>query len=142
MFFLPFFYIALLIAFFVFASSISWVFKLYFFAINAATLVAYFIDKGRAQCDERRIPEITLHAMCLLGGVTGAELGRTFARHKTRKLSFRLVILLGMFEMLTIAMLMTGHVVQAPANGKPATAQVAGSHPAHPHRSAHHESNG
>lgn len=82
--------------------------KVLFFGLNVATVFAYFIDKGRAIRDEYRIPEMALHAMCLLGGAPGAEIGRRFANHKTRKLSFRLVIVLGMLEIMTVGAFSAG----------------------------------
>jgi uncharacterized membrane protein YsdA (DUF1294 family) len=59
--------------------------------MRLACFVAYGVDKHRAVTGGRRIPEHTLHAMAFLGGRPGALLGQRRFRHKTRKLSFRLV---------------------------------------------------
>ena len=136
---LGFFYLALLLLFGVTYACDNWFIKLYFLGINAATIVAYFVDKGRAIRDERRIPEATLHALCLLGGAPGAELGRTFARHKTLKFSFRVVIFIGMSEILMAVALMEGHSVPiktAPVEQTAASTQR--THHVH-HHAAHHE---
>lgn len=117
-------------------SEVPFIFKIYFFAINIATVVMYFVDKGRAIRDERRIPEAVLHGMCLLGGAPGAEIGRRFARHKTLKLSFRLVILLGMMILMPVCGLMSGH--SAPAKSAVA-AQPQTNHVHHHKTATHHE---
>ena len=62
-------------------------------AINAATFVAYWIDKRAAQASERRTPEATLHLLELLGGWPAAWLAQRFLRHKSRKESYRFVFL-------------------------------------------------
>lgn len=83
-------------------SSAAWYLKLYVFGVNLATMAMYFIDKGRAQRDEWRIPENTLHLMSLIGGAPGAVIGRTFANHKTRKPVFMAIIVLGLVEWIFI----------------------------------------
>ena len=59
--------------------------------MSLVTFAAYGFDKRRAQRDGRRVPEKTLHLMALLGGWPGAWAGRKTFRHKTQKLSFRIV---------------------------------------------------
>ncbi len=59
--------------------------------MSLITFVAYGFDKRRAQNDGRRVPEKTLHLMALLGGWPGALMGQRVFRHKTQKLSFRIV---------------------------------------------------
>ena len=59
--------------------------------MSLACFVAYGVDKHRAVTGGHRIPEHTLHAMAFLGGWPGALLGQRQFRHKTRKLSFRIV---------------------------------------------------
>jgi uncharacterized membrane protein YsdA (DUF1294 family) len=52
---------------------------------------AYGLDKRRASSGGRRVPERTLHLLALLGGWPGALLGQRRFRHKTQKVSFRIV---------------------------------------------------
>lgn len=59
--------------------------------LNAATFLAYGIDKSAAKRWRRRIPENVLHALALAGGWPGALLGQTVFRHKTVKRSFQAV---------------------------------------------------
>src|SRR5436305_9466452 len=59
--------------------------------MSLASFVAYWLDKRRAAKERRRIPERTLHLMALLGGWPGALMGQRQFRHKTQKLSFRIV---------------------------------------------------
>lgn len=58
---------------------------------SIAALVVYGIDKRRAMRNEPRISERTLHVLGILGGWPGAHFGRRLFRHKTLKLSFRVV---------------------------------------------------
>ena len=53
--------------------------------------IAYGLDKRRAQGGGRRISENTLHWMAFLGGWPGALAAQRQFRHKTQKLSFRLI---------------------------------------------------
>ncbi len=59
--------------------------------MSLVTFVAYGFDKRRAQKDGRRVPEKTLHLMALFGGWPGALAGQKVFRHKTQKVSFRIV---------------------------------------------------
>ena len=59
--------------------------------MSLASFVAYGFDKRRAQKNGRRVPEKTLHVMALFGGWPGALMGQRVFRHKTQKLSFRIV---------------------------------------------------
>jgi uncharacterized membrane protein YsdA (DUF1294 family) len=54
-------------------------------------LVAYGIDKRRAQAGTRRIPEANLHLIALVGGWPGALAAQRLFRHKTQKLGFQIV---------------------------------------------------
>lgn len=58
--------------------------------LSLLTLVLYGVDKRRAMNNERnhRIAEQSLHVWALLGGWTGALIGRYLFRHKTRKQPF------------------------------------------------------
>ena len=59
--------------------------------ISLVTFVAYGFDKQAAKAGTWRVPEQTLHTLSLLGGWPGALAAQRFFRHKTQKLSFRLV---------------------------------------------------
>jgi len=60
-------------------------------AASAAALIVYAADKSAARRDDWRTPERTLHLLSLAGGWPGALVAQTLFRHKTRKMSFRLV---------------------------------------------------
>ena len=60
-------------------------------AMSLASFLVYGLDKGRAATGGRRIPERTLHLIAFLGGWPGALLGQQQYRHKTKKVSFRIV---------------------------------------------------
>jgi uncharacterized membrane protein YsdA (DUF1294 family) len=117
-------------------SSAAWYLKFYVFGVNLATMVMYFVDKGRAQRDEWRIPEATLHLMSLIGGAPGALLGRTFANHKTRKPVFMAVIVMGLVEWIFI-FTAAAFIVQA-QDKQAATAQAASSTSVVKQTSSHH----
>lgn len=56
--------------------------------INLWTMSRFHADKRRAIAGERRIPEVDLLALALIGGTPGAFAARHFLRHKTRKQPF------------------------------------------------------
>ena len=60
-------------------------------ACSAVVFVLYGIDKRRAIKVKPRISERTLHLFALAGGWPGAYLGSRLFRHKTLKVSFRVV---------------------------------------------------
>jgi uncharacterized membrane protein YsdA (DUF1294 family) len=62
------------------------------FVMSLVCFVAYGWDKRRASNGSRRVPEQTLYFLTLLGGWPGALLGQRHFRHKTRKLSFLIVL--------------------------------------------------
>jgi uncharacterized membrane protein YsdA (DUF1294 family) len=57
-------------------------------SVNIATLALYGYDKHQATAGGTRIPEAAL-----LGGSPGAVLAQGLFRHKTRKRSFRIVLI-------------------------------------------------
>lgn len=59
--------------------------------MSLASYVFYAIDKAAATRGDRRIPEKTLHLLDVLGGWPGALVAQTRLRHKTKKVSFRVV---------------------------------------------------
>lgn len=68
------------------------------YALLAAPSVSGFVlmvlDKLSAQARARRIPEMALYAVALLGGSLGILLGMQVLRHKTRKGSFQFALAL------------------------------------------------
>ncbi|BFM13661.1 cold shock and DUF1294 domain-containing protein [Simiduia litorea] len=63
----------------------------YYLAINSLTFIWYLSDKAAAQKGQWRIKESRLHLMALLGGWPGATFAQQIFRHKSKKLSFRMV---------------------------------------------------
>jgi uncharacterized membrane protein YsdA (DUF1294 family)/cold shock CspA family protein len=59
--------------------------------MSVVTYVAYAIDKSAAQSGRWRTSEGTLHLFALLGGWPGALIAQQSLRHKSRKVSFRVV---------------------------------------------------
>ncbi|MFT5702323.1 MAG: uncharacterized membrane protein YsdA (DUF1294 family)/cold shock CspA family protein [Desulforhopalus sp.] len=59
--------------------------------MSMVTILMYAKDKNAAQCDKWRTPENILHTLSLLGGWPGATLSQSFLRHKSSKLSFRVL---------------------------------------------------
>jgi uncharacterized membrane protein YsdA (DUF1294 family) len=71
---------------------------LYLIAVSVLSLTAFGLfgwDKRRARRGGQRIPERTLHMVSVLGGWPGAMAGQRIFRHKTQKLSFRIVFWTG-----------------------------------------------
>ena len=62
----------------------------FFGAISVLTGSFYWSDKRRAQLDQWRIPEATLHFWELLGGWPAALLAQRFLRHKRKKASYQM----------------------------------------------------
>jgi uncharacterized membrane protein YsdA (DUF1294 family) len=61
-------------------------------AMSLATFVAFAWDKSCARRGRRRVPENTLHLLELLCGWPGALAGQRWLRHKSAKLSYRIVL--------------------------------------------------
>jgi len=59
--------------------------------VGLLTYYFYWDDKRRAKSGEWRIPEANLHFWSLIGGWPGAFVAQQQFRHKTKKISFRLV---------------------------------------------------
>ncbi len=58
---------------------------------TATTLLFYAVDKVQAKRFGRRVPEVVLQGMVLIGGVVGGWIGMLVLRHKTRHRSFWVV---------------------------------------------------
>ena len=61
-------------------------------AINLTTPAFYAWDKHRAVRGRRRVPEAVLLGLAAAGGSPAAIVSMALLRHKTRKLSFRLIL--------------------------------------------------
>jgi uncharacterized membrane protein YsdA (DUF1294 family) len=59
--------------------------------MSLASFIAYGVDKRQAANGGRRVSESTLHLMAFLGGWPGAWIGQRQFRHKTQKLTFRIL---------------------------------------------------
>ena len=59
--------------------------------MSLVCFIAYGFDKRQAINGGRRVSERTLHLMAFLGGWPGALMGQRQFRHKTQKVSFRIV---------------------------------------------------
>ncbi|MDD5190632.1 MAG: DUF1294 domain-containing protein [Dehalococcoidales bacterium] len=61
-------------------------------ATSLITFILYGYDKTQSRQAGRRVPEIALHGLALLGGFVGGWLGRSLFRHKTKKGIFTFVL--------------------------------------------------
>ena len=73
-------------------SLIEQILLIYFLVINIITFFYFGLDKIKSQLKKRRISEKCLWILTLIGGSIGALSGMYFFRHKTKKLSFQVVI--------------------------------------------------
>lgn len=79
--------------------------------VSALAFLAFGWDKVCARAKWRRVPESTLLMIALIGGSIGARIGQHVFRHKTRKqpfarkLSTILILHIGLFILLSIAIL-------------------------------------
>ncbi len=63
-----------------------------YIGLSLVTFIAYAIDKSRAQKDLWRTSESTLQILALFGGWPGALIAQQKLRHKSKKVSFRVVL--------------------------------------------------
>lgn len=66
----------------------------YFILITILTFFFFGYDKLNARMKARRVREIILWFLALIGGSAGALIGMRVFRHKTKKLSFQAVLAL------------------------------------------------
>lgn len=71
-------------------TAIAWVAAAYAL-MSVMTVCAYAHDKQAARRGDRRTPEVTLHALELLGGWPGAFMAQRLIRHKNAKVSYQIV---------------------------------------------------
>ncbi len=81
-----------------------------YLVLNAVALLMYVRDKHKAREGEWRTKESTLLLAALIGPF-GALAGMKLARHKTRKLKFKLVYLFLVLHILAIAYLVSSGYV-------------------------------
>jgi uncharacterized membrane protein YsdA (DUF1294 family)/cold shock CspA family protein len=62
-----------------------------YMVLSIAAFGIYKKDKSAAEWDEWRTPENTLHLISLLGGWPGALIAQNKLRHKSKKLSFKII---------------------------------------------------
>ena len=83
--------------------------------LAAVNLVAFFLmysDKRRAVRRQWRIPEKTFFALSFFGGAAGALAGMFLFRHKTRHLSFRIILPLCLIlNIAAVCWLFTGELI-------------------------------
>jgi uncharacterized membrane protein YsdA (DUF1294 family) len=65
----------------------------YLAGVNAVTVLLYGYDKRQAVVGGGRVPELILHLAALVGGSPGALLAQVVFRHKTQKLTFRMIFI-------------------------------------------------
>jgi uncharacterized membrane protein YsdA (DUF1294 family) len=71
--------------------NLSTLILIWMLAINVIALGVYRYDKSIAGTGARRIPEMTLHLLALIGGTFGAYLGMWLPpHHKTSKVEFQI----------------------------------------------------
>ncbi|MTD38034.1 DUF1294 domain-containing protein [Erwinia sp. CPCC 100877] len=68
---------------------------LYLIIVNLFAFFAMYLDKQRAKKGKWRIPESELLFVGLIGGGLGGLLGQQLFHHKTRKLRFYSIFILG-----------------------------------------------
>jgi uncharacterized membrane protein YsdA (DUF1294 family) len=73
-------------------SVLVWVYVASLFLCSAVTVALFGWDKQRARQGRRRIPEKTLLGLAFLGGWPGALFAQRAFRHKTQKVSFRIIL--------------------------------------------------
>ena len=72
--------------------SLSEILYIYLFFINLFTLLIYCWDKHNAVYSKWRIPEVILWFLAIIGGAYGAVMGMLLFRHKTKHVSFLIIV--------------------------------------------------
>jgi uncharacterized membrane protein YsdA (DUF1294 family)/cold shock CspA family protein len=83
-----------------FAAMLSFLFQIHrlpleivylYIVMSALAFFLYAKDKNAAESGTWRTSENTLHFVSILGGWPGAKIAQSFLRHKSKKLSFRIL---------------------------------------------------
>lgn len=74
---------------------IPYIFSAILLIISIITFIFYGSDKSKARKSERRTPERTLLGLSFFGGALGGLSGMLIFRHKTQKLRFWIVNIIG-----------------------------------------------
>jgi uncharacterized membrane protein YsdA (DUF1294 family) len=82
--------------------------------MSLVCFIAYGMDKRRAGSGGRRVSERALHVMAFLGGWPGALIAQRQFRHKTQKVSFRIVFWLVVVVHVGIVGAVAYRIVTAP----------------------------
>ncbi|MFQ5613015.1 MAG: DUF1294 domain-containing protein [Anaerolineae bacterium] len=78
----------------VFWQTTTWdPYQVWLAAWGLTTFIFYGLDKFQATRQSLRVPKITLHLLALVGGVFGGWAGMVVFRHKLRRISFWLVLM-------------------------------------------------
>ncbi|MDH3348761.1 MAG: cold shock and DUF1294 domain-containing protein [Desulfobulbaceae bacterium] len=78
--------------YFLFESNFIPIEIVYLYVImSVVTFLMYVKDKNAAQWGEWRTSERTLHGLSMIGGWPGAKIAQSFLRHKSKKMSFRII---------------------------------------------------
>ena len=75
---------------------------IYLIIINIISFILYGLDKYKAIHNKWRIPELLLISISFLGGGIGSILGMVIFRHKTKKLSFKILNTLSLLVIIYI----------------------------------------
>ena len=65
---------------------------IYYICVNIIAFILYGLDKKYAREGRWRIPEKTLLGIAMIGGAAGAWIGMQIFRHKTKHMSFRMLV--------------------------------------------------
>lgn len=76
------------------SKAIHWQGVMLYAFMSIFTFIAYALDKKKAQVNQWRTPESTLQILALLGGWPGAMMAQKILRHKSKKITFRVTLIL------------------------------------------------
>lgn len=65
---------------------------IYYICVNIIAFILYGLDKKYAREGRWRTPEKTLLGIAMIGGAAGAWIGMQTFRHKTKHMSFRMLV--------------------------------------------------
>ncbi len=80
---------------------------IYYFIINIISFIYFYIDKRRAINHKYRISEKSLYTLMLLGGFIGSFTAMQLFCHKTKKVSFTVLLIISLLIHSFIVMKLT-----------------------------------